>query len=96
MRKSLARVDPQTGDVKWKIRTPGVKKFEASPLAADGKIYLINFVADVVVVDAADGTILNNVSMADPEDDPVRSSVVAAHGNLWIRTNQQLFCVGKH
>ena len=96
LRKSLARVDPQTGDVKWKIRTPGVKKFEASPLAADGKIYLINFVADVVVVDAADGTILNNVSMADPEDDPVRSSVVAAHGNLWIRTNQQLFCVGKH
>ncbi len=96
VRKSLARVDPQTGDVKWKIRTPGVKKFEASPLAADGKIYLINFVADVVVVDAADGTILNNVSMADPEDDPVRSSVVAAHGNLLIRTNQQLFCVGKH
>ncbi len=42
-RKMLLRVDPQTGAVKWSVRTPGTDKYEASPLVADGKIYLINF-----------------------------------------------------
>jgi len=95
LRKTLSRVDPQTGEVKWKMRTPGLKKYEASPLAADGKIYLINFVANVVVIDAANGEILHEVSMDDAADDPVRSSVSAAHGNLFIRTNTKLYCVGE-
>lgn len=95
VRKHLSRVEPKTGKVKWKVRTPGLKKYEASPLAADGKIYLMNFVGTVVVVDAADGVVLNEISMQDPEDDPVRSSVVAAYGNLFIRTNTKLYCVGK-
>ena len=95
LRKTLSRVDPQTGEVQWKIKMPGLKKYEASPLAADGKIYLINFIADVVVVDAASGETLHEVSMDDASDDPVRSSVVAAHGNLLIRTNTKLFCVGE-
>jgi len=95
LRKSLSRVDPETGEVKWKIRTPGLKKYEASPLAADGKIYLINFIADVVIVDAATGEILNEVSMEDAGDDPVRSSVIAAQGNLFVRSNGKLYCVGK-
>jgi outer membrane protein assembly factor BamB len=37
----LSRVEPKTGKVKWTINTPGDSKYEASPLAADGKIYLI-------------------------------------------------------
>ena len=95
LRKTLSRVNPRTGKTKWQLRTPGLKKYEASPLVADGKIYLINFIADVVVVDAGTGKILHQVSMDDPSDDPVRSSVVVAHGNLFVRTNSSLYCIGK-
>ncbi|HND56230.1 MAG TPA: hypothetical protein PLV92_27625, partial [Pirellulaceae bacterium] len=69
-------------------------KFEASPLVADGKVYIVNFVGDVVVVNAADGEILNTISMDDPADDAVRSSVVTAGGQLFIRVNRKLYCVG--
>ena len=94
VRKRLVRVEPSSGRIKWSIATPGRAKYEASPLAADGKIYLINFNADVVVVRAADGKITGRIPMGDSADHPVRSSVVAASGQLLIRTNTRLVCVG--
>lgn len=95
VRKSLSRVEPKTGEVRWTIRTPGFSKYEASPLAADGKIYLINFAGEVVVVDAKDGKVLNVIPMKATKEASVRSSIVAARGQLFIRTNRKLFCVGK-
>ena len=80
------------------METPGRAKYEASPLAADNKIYLVNFQGLVVVVDAEDGEILNRIPMATEQaadqGHPIRSSIAAAHGNLFIRTNRQLYCVG--
>ncbi len=96
LQRTLSRVDPQTGDVEWQIVTPGRGKYEASPLAADGKIYLVNFLGEVAVVSASSGKLINTISMDDPKDDEVvRSSVVAAHGQLFIRTTRRLYCVGK-
>jgi outer membrane protein assembly factor BamB len=95
VQKTLSRVEPQTGKVKWTVATPGREKYEASPLAADGKLYLINFSGEVTVVGAVDGTILNVIPMGQAGQHPIRSSVVAAGGNLFIRTNTKLFCVGK-
>ena len=94
VRKRLSRVEPATGVVKWSLRTPGDAKYEASPLAADGKIYLINFVAEVAIVDADDGKVIDVIKMDEPRDDSVRSSIIAAHGQLFIRTTRKLFCIG--
>ena len=95
VRRALSRVEPKTGKVKWTIDTPGAAKYEASPLAADGKIYLINFDGQVAVVDAADGEVLRTIPMDDPaRDEVVRASIVAAHGHLFIRTTRRLYCVG--
>ena len=91
----LSRVEPETGKVIWSIETPGRDKYEASPTVADGKIYIINFVGDVVVIDAEDGKILHQVSMDTPSEDLVRSSIAVADGQLFIRTNRKLYCVGK-
>ena len=93
VRKHLSRVDPATGKEKWTIELPGFRKFEASPTGADGKIYLMNFGGDVLVVDAAKGGILSTISMGDAGDDMTRSSVAISHGELFIRTNHKLYCI---
>ena len=96
VRKCLSRVQPQTGKVKWTVATPGRAKYEASPLVADGKIYLINFTAQVAVLNAASGKLLRVIAMDEPADsEVVRASIVAAHGQLFIRTARKLYCVGK-
>lgn len=95
IKRNLTRVDPKTGAVKWTVETPGRKKYEASPTGADGKIYLINFAGDVTVVDAAKGTILNTIPMGEPGDDMIRSTITAAHGQLFIRTNKKLFSIAQ-
>lgn len=95
VRKALSRVEPRTGTVKWSIELPGQKKFESSPTGADGKIYFMNFGGDVVVVDAVKGQILRTIPMGEEGDDLIRSSISVAHGQLFIRTNKKLFCVGK-
>lgn len=95
-RKSLSRLDSHTGKVKWTIRTPGSAKYEASPLAVDGKLYLINFDGLATVVNAANGEILHSVSMDEPVNgEMVRASIIAAYGQLFIRTTRHLYCVGQ-
>jgi len=95
VRKSLSRVDPKSGKAKWTMRTPGTFKYEASPLVADGKVYIVNFAGDVIVVNAEDGKIISENWMDKPADDPVRSGIIASQGQLFIRVNQKLFCIGK-
>ncbi len=94
--KSLSRVTAATGEVKWTVSTPGRAKYEASPLAADGKIYIVDFEGQVDVIDANNGNVINSIQMDEPEDrEVVRSSIAAAHGHLFIRTTRELYCVGK-
>lgn len=95
VKKNLSRVDPATGQPKWTVNLPGMKKYEASPTGADGKVYLMNFAGDVVVLDAQTGKILGQAAMGETGDDFTRSTIVAAHGNLFIRTNAKLFCIGQ-
>ena len=35
-------------------------------------------------------------AMGDQGDDMTRSTIVAAHGQLFIRTNKKLYCIGKN
>lgn len=95
LRKTLARVDPATGKAKWIVPTPGRAKYEASPTGADGRIFLMNFAGEVVVVDADDGKVREVIPMGEGGDDNTRSTVAVAQGQIFIRTNSKLFCVGK-
>lgn len=94
-RKLLSRVDPSSGETKWTTKMLGRREFESSPLCADGKIYMINFDGEVYVVNANDGSVENKNEMGGSKDDSVRSSIVASHGQLFIRTNDKLYCVGR-
>ena len=92
--KALSRVAPD-GKVKWTMETPGRAKYEASPLVADGKVYIVNFNGEVVVVDAAEGKILHQAAFGSSSDKLVRAAMIASHGQIFLRTDTRLFCIGK-
>lgn len=94
VRSSISKVEPKTGKVLWTTKLPRIK-WRASPTVADGRIYIINHHGDVMVLDAGSGEVVHRVKMGNEEDDYIRSSVVAAHASLFIRTNDKLFCIGK-
>jgi outer membrane protein assembly factor BamB len=95
VRKSVSRVDPQSGKAEWTTDLPGDPKYEASPLVADGKIYVINFHGQLVTLDAKTGKVLSNFDTEATREYPVRSSVIAAAGQLFVRTNRKLLAIGK-
>jgi outer membrane protein assembly factor BamB len=92
--KTLSRIEPKTGKVKWSVRTPGSAKFEASPTGADGKIYCVNMNGDVLVANSTDGSALSFIPMGEPGENNTRSTVVVSQGQVFVRTDSKLYCVG--
>jgi outer membrane protein assembly factor BamB len=93
LRKNLSKIEPHDGSLIWKVDLPGKYKWRASPSAADGKIYLMNHNAEVLVIDATKGEILHSVKMGDSYDDQTRSSIALSNGQIFIRTNKKLYCI---
>lgn len=101
-RRSLSCVEAKTGKLLWQGDLGSKAKFEGSPTVADGKVYMTNFWGQVYVAkaDGADFELLAVNEMGDgskPNGDAssVRSSVAAANGALFIRTQDKLFCIGR-
>ncbi|MDZ4288844.1 MAG: PQQ-binding-like beta-propeller repeat protein [Prosthecobacter sp.] len=101
-RKTVSCIEPKTGKVLWAGETGSKSKFESSPTVADGKIYMTNFWGDVYVVKAGGDKfeLLSINEMGDgtkPNGDAAscRSSIAAANGCLFIRTQDKLYCVGQ-
>jgi hypothetical protein len=93
VRRSLSCVEPATGKPLWTTKIPGTPMCWGSPTGADGKIYAMNLRGEVFTIDAKSGTILATNPMAE-EQNEIRSTIAVAHGNLFIRTNTHLYCVG--
>ena len=93
LRKNLSRVDPTTGKSSWSLTLPGKYKWRGSPTAGDGKIYFMNHNGMVLVVSADKGNILHQAQMGDTYDDNTRSSIAIVSNNLFIRTNENLYCI---
>ncbi len=95
-KKKLLRLNPADGQVEWAGDLGGRSVFQSSPTAADGKIYFMNFDAEVFVVDATspDFKLLHSASFKDDQDDTRhRSSVAISQGNLYVRTGTKLYCL---
>ena len=95
-RKSLCRVAPD-GHVHYAERIETCNsKIEASPTVADGKIYAINHRGQAFVFSAGgEYKLLHQTEMADSKDELVRSTITVSGGNLFIRTDNKLYCIGK-
>lgn len=102
-RKALSCVEPRTGKVLWRGEFPTRVKIEASPTGADGKIYAIDFLGNVFVVNAGGSSfeIVNEAhfgqegTTAVNSDKICRASIAVANGCLFIRAQDRLYCVGK-
>ena len=92
-RQMMTCLEPQTGAKKWQGNLGVREVFRASPTGADGKIYCVSENGTVVVLEAGNAfKILATIRMGEA---PTRSSIAVAHGELFIRTAQNLYCVGK-
>lgn len=93
-KKILACLDPKTGKVRWQHDIGGAGPYRASPTGADGKLHLISEGGDVLFV-AADETQYRELFRFSLKARPSRSSIVAAHGSLYLRLSYHLVCVRK-
>lgn len=91
---TLSRVEPKSGKVLWSVPMPDRYLYRASPTVADGKVFCMNYHGDVVVVDAEKGKILHEIAMGEEDDSYTPATIAVAHGQLFIRTQSKLYCIG--
>lgn len=94
--RALSCIDPKTGKVIYSENLGSREKFEVSPTGADGKIYLMNQLGDVFVVKAGDKfELLHKAELGDSLQNYSRASISVSQGNLFIRTDTHLYCIGE-
>jgi len=88
----LTTFDAASGAVKNQARLRGaVDHYYASPVAGDGKVYIVSQTGVVVVLDAdRDQAVLSTGQM----EDEVYATPAIADGRVFIRTRGALYCFG--
>lgn len=85
--------DGKTGETIWqKKRIKNLGEYYASPVAADGKIFVINDEGIMVVL--ADEPEVKVLAKNDMGANCLATPAIA-HGAIFIRTREKLFCVAK-
>jgi outer membrane protein assembly factor BamB len=79
-----------TGELLWQQRIGG--NFSASPVAAEGRIYFVGDNGETTIIEASPTF---KVLAKNPLDEPVQASPAIARGQLFIRTQQRLYCIGR-
>src|SRR5687768_391864 len=88
----VSSLDPASGQVLKQGRTPdALEEYYASPVAADGKIFLISASGKVTVL-KADGQW--EILATNDLDEEVWATPAIAGGNLYIRTRNALYSFG--
>jgi outer membrane protein assembly factor BamB len=79
-----------TGEVVWRERLGGT--YAASPILADGKIYITGDDGVTAVIEAAESF---KVLARNPLGENVQASPAVWNDHLLIRGEKHLFCIGK-
>jgi outer membrane protein assembly factor BamB len=82
-------LEAATGKVKWRERLSG--NYSSSPVAADGTIYFLSEAGETSIV-PADGKF--EILARNRLEEPCQASMAVSHGQLFIRTQKHLFCIG--
>jgi outer membrane protein assembly factor BamB len=90
-KRYLTAFEAGSGRELWQEKIPSDKGFYASPLAADGKIYLLNLAGEVFIYKAGrESGLLGRVMM---EADNSAASIIAVDRELYIRLPDKLACI---
>ncbi len=79
-----------TGELLWQQRVGGT--FSASPVTAEGRIYFVSDNGETTVIKA--GPVFEVVAK-NPLDQMVQASPAISRGQIFIRTAQHLFAIGR-
>ena len=88
----LTTFDALTGEVKKQGRLRGaIDSYYASPVAGDGKVYIVSRSGTVVVLKAGGEQEILSVGELDDE---VYATPALAGGRIYLRTRGALYCFG--
>ena len=89
----LTALDAARGTVLKQARLPGaIDAYYASPVAADGRIFLVSEMGKATVLAAGpDWTILSGSDL----DEPCYATPALSDGRIYLRTRTALYCFGK-
>jgi outer membrane protein assembly factor BamB len=82
-------IKADNGEVIWQERVGG--GFSASPVSAEGRIYLLDNKGETTVIEAGPKF---KVLAKNPLDGQVQSSIAISGGRLYLRTDKNLYCIG--
>jgi len=91
-RQMMVCIDPKSGKVLWQKAMGNRDTYRASPTGADGRIYCFSENATAVVMSPEDGRVLATNNLGSDDYD---STIVAAHGCLFLRTGPTLYCISR-
>ncbi len=80
----------ETGELLWQGRVGG--NFSASPVSAEGRIYLLSNEGVTTVIEASPEF---KVLAKNALEEKVQASIAISQGHLFIRTEKNLFCIGE-
>lgn len=83
-------LDAHTGEIMWQSRIGG--EHSASPVYADGHIYFLSEQGETVVIKAKPEF---ELVARNPLNETVQASMAVSYGQVFIRTDQNLFCIGR-
>ena len=78
-----------TGEIVWQERIGG--NFSASPVFADGRIYVVGDGGEITVIEAGSEF---KVLAKNPLGEKVQASPAISREHIFIRTENNLFCIG--
>jgi len=88
----VTTLNPETGAEMGQGRLKGaIDRYYASPVAADGKIFMLSETGKIVVL--APGGTLEPVIVNDLKDD-IYATPAISDGNMYVRTRGWLYCFG--
>lgn len=82
-------MNASSGAVVWQERVGG--NFSASPVSGEGRIYFLGDNGETTIIAAGPEF---KVLARNPLGEKVQASPAISHGQLFIRTEKSLFCVG--
>jgi outer membrane protein assembly factor BamB len=85
----LSIADTKTGNRVWQGRVEGV--FSASPVAGDGKVYLLSESGETIVLRAGPGA---EIIARNKIGERSLASMAISDGRIFIRTDEHLVCIG--